>query len=244
MNTFSCIALIFLATIGCTAPFADDEAAIGRSSRGQNVVDEYDRSFEFDAPEACTMFVRRRMVDETRWVAAFEVEMPRPITIVYRLAPGDELPVRAMATTPRGEAIVELRMSPTKLTVSGANGDVLAVDDYLTAARPVAAGESTLHEAVPDALKAMRCLLPAQTLLGAVPAFVLNRSTQRLDNGVATRTADAPPIVVWRDDVSILGALWIAATGLSAGSSLAWTPSCGTRATQSIMGEAVVRCAP
>lgn len=226
---------------------ADD--SIGSSSSNDVAIDSYGKTFLFDVPEPCELYVVRRAAALDAHIVEYDLRADGlSLAVVYKMLPGDPLPVEADVTSDVGAPILSLRMSDTALSVRDARGiEALGVSGYLGGNARVALGAGNLGggTAVATGLRALACLLPAQTALGFVPDMFMNRAGGlRTGDGVSGRSADAPKLVDWNAPVTLLGALWIAAKGVVAsadGTRVSWAPSCAT-AKSSLMGVASTPC--
>jgi hypothetical protein len=224
-----------------------DEGRIGSAHGDDLVVDTYDHTFAFDAPTPCETFVETRTVDYDHFVAEFDVRSSASrLSVVYRLVPGEDLPLRSEVSASDGTPLIELWMNGDDLSVRGADGaELLRVSGYADAAPPLVPSNRAVDARVADALTALRCLLPAQPALGAVAPFMFNRRGRRTSDGVASSASDDAPIVTWSSPLTLLGSLWIAAKGLDASDqALRWQPECGASAGENaLVGHATLRCA-
>jgi hypothetical protein len=242
--------LVAAASAGCSSSSASNSS--GSRSSNDLAVDQYDAPFHFAAPSDCTIFVFRRLLDARHFGVEYDVRVGAdPLSIVYRLSPGDPLPLSASVAGGDGTTILSLRASDASLRVSDSVGtDVLDIEPFPERGPPTVSGApmQSLSSAARSGLAALTCLLPAQRALGDVPDFLAkNRSGQRASDGTSSQSTDVPQLVPWRAPVTLLGALWVAATGIRVsadGTHLSWAPSCGAVAAQDdLVGPVTIDCA-
>lgn len=208
MKTAVWLSLLPLTATACAIdPIGSDEERVA-------VVDQYGREFRWDAPEACTVFLDRRITDQEARVVEYLARVDgAPASILYALHEGSELPVRVEVYAPGG-AHLAIALDEERLVARGRDGEVaLEVVGY--AGGPDAT-EITVAAPIDEAalLALTACALPLRAELGPVPPFLRNQDVPgRLsdDPDVSQGSSDARPILPWSGRASILGALLLQA---------------------------------
>jgi hypothetical protein len=190
--------------------------------------DVYDRTFAFHAPTECSVYVYQRTVHEASYEAEYMARGPTSdarVSLAYSLAPADAHPLRLEASV--GAQSWSVEVSQDEVVVVDGGGRATHSFDPRTGGGTSDAGDTS---DLGDTLALARCMLPAQTALGAIPAWFSNRrdTTVPGTGDVTSYSAGASPILEgWTGDLSIVDAYLAAVRCLGAtdSSRLAWV--CG-----------------
>lgn len=198
-------ALLILSS--CTESVSD----IDTQSDGVAAKDRYERAFRWSSPRPCDIFLHERITDEQLRLVQYTLQLDgEEYVLLYELDEDEALPIRVTAFSITGSDALIVEASDEALAVYDAAGELIyevlgydAQDPRLT--------RVLQHRELPrtKALEVMSCALPARAELGAVPAFLRNLGAGgRLPGSdVVAMPENAPPILDWNSELSILGSL-------------------------------------
>lgn len=253
-------AITFACAAACGgSPEADSSVASKRSS--DTVIETYGRTFDFHSPVDCSLFVIRRVVDTTTFVAEYDATLgtdAMTLGATYSLEPGRPLPIRLDMTVEDGRLLYSLSMSDRDLVVTDAAGQaVLSVSAFDTASPTIVRGDGhlavenvDLAAAIARAADMQRCAVFVQPDLGFIPSFFRNRrsTVASAEKGIVGSSADAPPILDGLGSKATIPAVYVKA-GLclkphDGGASLDWRCDCLDRDPGPLVGRELVTCPP
>ena len=212
-------ALLLLAACGAGPSGAPDTSDIGTTSHNDTIIQNYDKTFAFKSPRACSLYVFERIVDTTGFDGEYDASTNTSgsrISATYILKPKDPFPLQLDLSVGKDPPFLFLVMNQTEAKFSDAQGAViLDVKGYggktptATASSPTPGVKFPSLTDAKDAITVAQCELPAQSALGFIPGFFLNKRETVVDpsTGVTAGNADAPAVVAsWSGPLTILQA--------------------------------------
>jgi len=186
-----------------------DAGSVAQNHNKVAVVDEYERRFTFSEPTPCDLFLHRRITDEAARIVEYDAKMATgERSLVYSIVKDDPLPLKAALYHGNKETF-RVELADHALRVDADGSPVLSVTGYDLDAFATAA-----HAIDDDAgLALLACALPVHKELGAIPQFLLNRTSGGRDPNqpdVSQTSTSQQPILDWKGRVTLLGAYVLA----------------------------------
>lgn len=196
-----------LAATGCIDLGSDVEM----HTDGVTAKDGYEREFRWESPRPCEVFLHERITDEELRLVQYTLRIHgEEYGLLYQIDDGAELPIRATAFSLTGTDALIVEANDHDLAVYDATGalvyEVHGYDQQDAGLTRVVQHRALAHT---NAVEVIGCALPARDELGAVPAFLRNLGAGgRLPGSdVVALPEEAPQILEWDSELSILGAL-------------------------------------